>query len=63
MRKWFKDLRKQLGMTQQEMADYVGYSYQLISKIETGGDIKVKTAKQIADRLGVDWSKFYGKED
>jgi transcriptional regulator with XRE-family HTH domain len=62
MRKWFKDLRKQLGMTQQEMADYVGFSYQLISKIENGGDIKVITAKQIADRLDVDWSKFYEED-
>ena len=63
MRKWFRDLRKQLGMTQQELADHVGFSYQLISKIETGGDIKVKTAKHIAERLDVNWSKFYGKED
>jgi len=59
MRIWFRNLRKEMNLTQMQMAELVGFDYRLISKIEVGGSIKVTTAKQIAKVLNIDWKKFY----
>jgi len=59
MRIWFRNLRKEMNLTQTQLAQLVGFDYRLISKIEMGGSIKVATAKQISKILNIDWKKFY----
>lgn len=59
MRNWFKNLRKEKNLTQEQMGQLVGFDKRLISKIEVGGSIKVSTAKQIAKVLNIEWQKFY----
>lgn len=59
MRIWFKRLREEMNLTQMQMAELVGFNYRLISKIETGKNIKVSTAKEIAKKLDIDWKRFF----
>ena len=50
-----KKIREEKGMTQQQLADKIGFSYQNISQYERGlRTPKSSTARKIADALGVD---------
>jgi transcriptional regulator with XRE-family HTH domain len=59
MRDWFRKIREDKKMTQEEFAKLIGYSQKLVSKIEVGGDIKVSTAKEIAKELDIKWYLFF----
>lgn len=60
MRDWFISMRKEKNMTQEEIAEKVGVTRQLISSIENGNtNPSVSTAKKIASALGFDWQRFY----
>jgi transcriptional regulator with XRE-family HTH domain len=59
MRDWFRKIREDKKMTQEEFAKLIGYSQKLVSKIEVGGDIKVSTAKEIAKKLDIKWYLFF----
>jgi transcriptional regulator with XRE-family HTH domain len=59
MRDWFRKIREDKKMTQDEFAKIIGYSQKLVSKIEVGGDIKVSTAKNIAEKLDIEWPLFF----
>ncbi|HBA46329.1 MAG TPA: hypothetical protein DCZ91_00710 [Lachnospiraceae bacterium] len=65
-----QNIRKEKGMTLQQIANIMGCSPQLISQYENGKRIpKLKTIRKIATALGVyisdlvdDWSKFSQEE-
>lgn len=59
MRIWFRELRKEMNLSQLQLCKKLGCSQQLISKIEEGGDIRISTAKQIANKLNIDWKGFF----
>lgn len=59
MRNWFRKIREDKKMTQEEFAKVIGYSQRLVSKIEVGGDIKVSNAKNIAEKLDIEWPLFF----
>jgi transcriptional regulator with XRE-family HTH domain len=59
MRDWFRKIREDKKMTQEEFAKLIGHSQKLVSKIEVGGDIKVSTAKEIAKELDIKWYLFF----
>lgn len=65
MRTWLKDLRKNLHLTQSQLAEKIGVDVTLIGKIENGSRRpSVKTAMKIADTLGFEWTRFYdGEQD
>ena len=47
--------RKQLGMTQQDLAEIVGLQRQTISRVEAGnGAVTIATVARIADVVGLD---------
>lgn len=63
MRDWLKKKRKSLGLTQAKVAELAGVSHQLYQRIEHGDyDMPVKTAKRVANALGLDWTRFYEDE-
>lgn len=54
-----KQLREKEGLTQQQLADYIGKDRSLIAKIECeGASPSVDTAKALGKALGVDWTIF-----
>lgn len=57
-----KDLRKEKGMTQEQLADMVGVSAQAVSKWESGGYPDAALLPNIADALGVTIDRLYGRE-
>lgn len=60
MREWLVQLRKQQGLTQQQVADRAGISRSYYSGIENGTrDGQVDKIKRIADVLGFDWTIFF----
>ena len=60
MRKWLKEIRKSLGMSQYEAAKASGISQSYFGAVELGTrNVPVPTAKKIAAALGFDWTKFY----
>lgn len=63
MREWLIELRKQKKLSQQELADKVGVTRQMISAIENGDATpSVPKAQIIGELLGCEWTKFYEKE-
>ncbi|MCQ2308085.1 MAG: helix-turn-helix domain-containing protein [Bacteroidales bacterium] len=53
-------VRKDHGLTQEQLADKVGVIRQTISNIECGRALpSVETAKAIAQVLGLNWSDFF----
>lgn len=65
MRDWLKQLRNELGMTQDDVAKKVGVTRQMIGMIENGeANPHVQTAMKIAETLdfkknGCDWTRFF----
>lgn len=58
MRTWLIKLRDE--RSQAEMAKMLGISQQMYGAIESGKrNPRVKRAKELAEKLGVDWTKFY----
>ena len=59
-RNWLEDIRKQRGMTQQEVADKSGMTRPHYTMIEIGArDPSVSVAMKIAKTLGFRWTKFF----
>lgn len=54
-----KILRKQLGLTQQALANKVGTTQQCIGAIELGQAPSVSMAQGIAKALGCSWTRFF----
>jgi len=53
------ELRAKKNITQQQLADSVKVTRQMISAIENGAQPSVKTAKKIAQVLGIDWTLLF----
>lgn len=57
---WLKQLRKERGMTQQELSEAAALGRAAYSNIETGHRRpSVEAAKRIGQALGFDWTRFY----
>lgn len=52
-------LRKEKGLTQQEVSDRAGIDRSYYSKIETGMTPSVRVAKQLGKTLGFTWTLFF----
>lgn len=59
MRQWLTDVRKEKKISQEEIAQKVGVTRQMISAIENGTTPSVKTAQKIASVLDFDWTLFF----
>ncbi len=58
--KRFREIRKELGYTQEQFAEIAGIEPQSISKIESGKNFPLlSNLEKIADRLGIDLSEFF----
>lgn len=58
-----KQLRKEKGMTQKELASLLGVSYQMVQAWERGArNPKRETLEKIANTLGVSWLALVPKE-
>jgi transcriptional regulator with XRE-family HTH domain len=55
-----KEVLKEKGMTQQELADKLGISRQALGK-QINGKLLVETAQRIADALGVSITELFEK--
>lgn len=62
MRKWLKNIRKELDLTQADVAKKAEISQNYYSTIELGErgkKLPTETAQKIAAALGFDWQRFY----
>lgn len=60
MRDWFAEIRKKENLTQQNIADEVGVTRQMISAIENGdADPSVTTARALGKMLNFSWTRFF----
>lgn len=60
MREWFVVLRKKSNLTQQNIADEIGVTRQMISAIENGdAEPSVTTAKSLGNLLNFPWTRFF----
>ncbi|OOV78858.1 helix-turn-helix domain-containing protein [Mammaliicoccus fleurettii] len=58
--KWLLDRRKELGMTQQDLANITGLHRSYITMIENGTrNPSVTSAKKIAKAINVEWVIFF----
>lgn len=57
-------LRKEKGMTQQEVADKIGYKREVVTRIETGTyhNITIELVNSLADALGVKFDDLMMRE-
>lgn len=58
-REWLIRIRREKGLTQEEVARLAEIERSTYTKIETGNSVSVKTAKKIAKVLGVSWVRFF----
>lgn len=59
-----KEIRKARGLTQMQLSEKIGVSYQQVQKYEKGMDrISVDRLKQIARAVGVPVSTFFSAEN
>lgn len=57
-----RQIRKSLGMTQMELAEKIGVSYQQVQKYEKGvSELTLKRLRQVASALDVPMSTFIGE--
>ncbi|MDR3090787.1 MAG: helix-turn-helix transcriptional regulator [Clostridiales bacterium] len=62
-KKFIKTKRKELGISQREMAYLLGISQSFLTFLETGKRVpSFKTAKRLLSILNCDWTEFY-KDD
>ncbi len=60
MKSWLYDLRKKSQYSQEQLANEVGVSRQMINLIENGKRRpSPKVAKKIAEILNFEWTKFF----
>lgn len=59
MTNFLAELRAKKNITQQQLADSVQITRQMISAIENGAQPSVKTAKRIAQALEIDWTLLF----
>ena len=59
---WIQRLRKQKGVTQQELANALGVTTQAVSKWENGGTPDAQLLPTIADFFGVPIDALFGRE-
>ncbi len=52
-------IRNEHKITQENLANRVGVTRQMISAIEKGAKPSVETAKKIAEILDFEWTKFF----
>ena len=57
------ELRKERGLTQEQLGQLVGVSAQAVSKWEKGGAPDVELLPALADRLGVTIDGLFGREE
>lgn len=58
-----EELRKEKGLTQQEVGERVGITQRRYSSYETGArKLPIKIAKKVGEVLEVDWWEFYEDE-
>lgn len=63
MRNWLVKLREDKSLTQQQVADVIGITRQLISAIENGkANPSVQVAKAIGEMFNFPWVDFFDKE-
>lgn len=57
-------LRKEKGMTQQEVADKIGFKREVVTRIETGTyrNITIELVNSLADALGVKFDDLMMQE-
>ena len=61
---WLKELRKQKGMTGEEVGSKAEITQQMYNYIENGKRRpSVAVAKKIAAVLGFDWTRFFDDEN
>ena len=58
-RQWLISIRKEKCLTQEDVAESVGLTRQMISAIEQGQSTQCKTAKKLAAYLDIEWTKFF----
>jgi len=64
MRTWLVNLRVRASLNQENVAQHINKSRQLISAIENGSATpSVDTAKKIADLFGFDWTLFFENDN
>lgn len=57
---WLKDIRTNIGKTQEQVADDAGITRGAYCNIETGDRRpSVEVAKRIAEVLGFEWTRFF----
>lgn len=62
-RKWLTELRLMQGLSQEKVAETVGISKSVYSRIESGiRNPGVATAQKIAACLGFQWTLFFGSD-
>lgn len=60
---WLKDIRLELELTQEQVAERAGISRAFYTEIETGSkQPSTKTAKKIAQVLNFNWVIFFEEE-
>lgn len=63
MRQWLLDIRKNLELTQEQVAEKAEIARQTYSMIETGErNPSVKNAKKIANALEFEWTLFFDEQ-
>ncbi len=63
MRSWLIELRKSKNCTQQDIADAVGVTRQMIGAIENGeATPSVVTAQAIGKKLNFPWTRFFDEK-
>ena len=62
-RAWMRRRRRQLGMTQAELAQKAGMAQRTVAAYEAGERTpRVPAAMRLGDALDEDWRKFYEEE-
>lgn len=60
---WLREKRKEIGLTQDDVAEKVGINRATLSKLERGEtNPSVKLAQKLGAALDFDWTRFYEPE-
>lgn len=58
-RQWLIDLRNEMDLTQEQLAERAGVERSTLTKAENGSSVSIKTAKKIASAVGCSWTIFF----